>query len=546
MRHRRAFLIAMIALTVGAFAFRLPALGIRPFHGDEAVHAFKFLDLWVQGVYRYDHNEFHGPTLYYAALPSIWLHGRHSFASCTESDFRLPIVLFGAAMVLVIAPLSSGLGKRAIFCAGILAAISPALVFYSRYYIQETLLAFFTLATIACGWQYSRHMKRRWLLLAGVSAGLMIASKETAVLSFAAVVGAMLLTPVWTRLVEGQVQRSWKTWPIRLVAISIGVALFVACLFISGFGTNHDGPLGVLTGPVDYLRSYTPWLHRARGATQHVYPWHYYLDILLWTKSPRGPIYSEAPIVILAIVGALAGLLPHKKRVGRELPPKWSISESRMFRGSSALVRFLTFYSLILTALYSAIPYKTPWCLLSFLCGMILLAGVGAVALLQLARSIPVQVIVGVVLAAGCVQLEVQAYRASYVTFTDPENPYVYAQPVADAVNLGARASDIARYSGIGPDMVVKIVWGDDYHWPIPWYLRQFKNTGFYHDTSDPAAPLLLASPEFEEDLTKKLDKTHILTPSFGIRPGVIAQVWVRNDVWEKYLKNRPKPKDDD
>ena len=341
MRHRRAFLIAMLVLTAGALAFRLPALGSRPFHGDEAVHAFKFLELWSRGVYRYDHNEFHGPTLYYAALPTIWLHGRHSFAQCTEADFRLPIVLFGAAMVLVIAPLSSGLGKRAIFLAGILTAISPALVFYSRYYIQETVLAFFTLATLACGWQYSRHHRRHLLLLAGVSAGLMIASKETAALSFAAMIGALLLTSAWTRLIDRQPPPNGKTWPIRDVALSIGLALFVACLFISGFGTDHPGPWGVLTGPMDYLRSYTPWLHRAAGATQHVYPWKYYFDILLWTKAPRGPLYSEAVIVVLALVGIVSRCCPTrrcligKRRHGGRLRTNGRTGGSSPYFGSS-------------------------------------------------------------------------------------------------------------------------------------------------------------------------------------------------------------------
>ncbi len=44
--------------------------------------------------------------------------------------------------------------------------------------------------------------------------------------------------------------------------------------------------------------------------------------------------------------------------------------------------RFLAFYTLVLTGLYAIIPYKTPWCMLSFLDGMILLAGVGAWAIL--------------------------------------------------------------------------------------------------------------------------------------------------------------------
>ena len=40
---------------------------------------------------------------------------------------------------------------------------------------------------------------------------------------------------------------------------------------------------------------------------------------------------------------------------------------------------------------YSAIPYKTPWCLLGFLHGMILLAGVGAVVLVRSARGVLAQ-----------------------------------------------------------------------------------------------------------------------------------------------------------
>ena len=98
--------------------------------------------------------------------------------------------------------------------------------------------------------------------------------------------------------------------------------------------------------------------------------------------------------------------------------------------------------------------------------------------------------------------------------------------------------------------MVVKVIWVDDYHWPIAWYLREFITAqnlqGFYHDTGDPAAPLILASPEFEDALTKKLDKSHIMVKFFGLRPGVFAQAWVRMDVWERYLKMRPKPVETD
>ena len=64
-----------------------------------------------------------------------------------------------------------------------LTAISPALVFYSRYYIQETLLVFFTLAAVGCGWRYLRTHRLGWIVAAGASVGMMHATKETWILS---------------------------------------------------------------------------------------------------------------------------------------------------------------------------------------------------------------------------------------------------------------------------------------------------------------------------------------------------------------------------
>src|SRR5437868_14087298 len=113
MIRRYGFPIALIAITILAAALRLPALGNRPFHGDEAVHAFKFREVWEHGVYRYDPNEYHGPTLYYAALPIVALKHRHSFAETQESDYRLATALAGAAIIPLLWLFRDALGRRA-------------------------------------------------------------------------------------------------------------------------------------------------------------------------------------------------------------------------------------------------------------------------------------------------------------------------------------------------------------------------------------------------------------------------------------------------
>ena len=181
---RLALAAAALAALTAALLLRLPELGVRPMHGDEAVHAFKFAELWERGVYRYDPNEYHGPTLYYAALPTVWLSGRHHFGEMQEADFRLATALIGAAMAPLVLLLSDGLGRRAAAAAALLTAVSPAFVFYSRYFIQEVPLAFFTLAAIACSWRYRQSGRTGWLVAAAAAAGLMIATKETALLTF--------------------------------------------------------------------------------------------------------------------------------------------------------------------------------------------------------------------------------------------------------------------------------------------------------------------------------------------------------------------------
>ena len=136
-------------------------------HTDEAVHADKFgLDLLEQGIYQYDPNEYHGPTLNYFTLIPAWLAGERTYAEIDEVTLRIVPVVFGTALILLIAGLAGGLGLEAV-AAAVLAALSPAMVFYSRYYIQEMLLACFTLGLIVCGYRYVRTRSLVWALAAG-------------------------------------------------------------------------------------------------------------------------------------------------------------------------------------------------------------------------------------------------------------------------------------------------------------------------------------------------------------------------------------------
>ncbi len=177
-RSHIVFGILALAVLAGALAFRLPWLAWRPMHADEANQAVKAGDeLWDQGRYRYDPFEHHGPSLYYLTLPSLYLRGVTDFAHSTEADYRIVPVVFGAGLILLLFLVTDGLGLPAALVAGLLIAISPAMVFYSRYYIQEMLLVFFTFAAIGCAWRYIRNPRLGWAVATGACFGLMHATK---------------------------------------------------------------------------------------------------------------------------------------------------------------------------------------------------------------------------------------------------------------------------------------------------------------------------------------------------------------------------------
>jgi len=521
---RSLFGILLLAVVAGALAFRLPRLGLRPMHGDEANQAVKAGDLHETGIYRYDPAEHHGPSLYYLTLPSIWLSPARRFAETVESTYRVVPALFGAALVLLLLLAADGLGRPAAVAAGVLTAVSPAMVFYSRYYIQETLLVFFTFAALVSAWRYARTRSVGWAVAAGASFGLLHATKETWVLAAMAMGAGLGLTALWGRWC-GDATAAAKTEPEpeanskpRLAhgAAAAGAAVLVAVVLYSAFGAN-------LRGPLDSLLAFVTYGKRAGGEGLHDHPWHYYLSILIADHPARGFLWSEGLIVGLSVVGAVEGL----RRGG--VPD-----------GAAPLVRFLAFYTLVLTALYAVIPYKTPWCLIGFLHGMILLAGVGAAALVRWMSWRPARWAAGAVLLVLAAQLGWQSYQLSFRFCADPRNPYVYAHTSTDAVNLADTVGRIAQVLPRPEEMTVHVITPENY-WPLPWYLRRFDRVGWSHEVlQDPGvdlgADVIVTSPEIQEKLDARLRGTYARPGLYGLRPGVLLALYVRDALWQSFL----------
>jgi uncharacterized protein (TIGR03663 family) len=516
---RWSALAALLVAFAAALALRLPHLSARPLHNDEAVNAIKATQLLQTGHYAYDPDEYHGPTLHYAALPFLWLTGADRI---NESTLRLPTVFFGAALILLLLLFKDGLPNGTLGWAALFLAISPAMVFYSRYFIHEMLLVFFSALALGAAWQYVQTHKGIWAAVTGASVGLMYATKETFVLSIVAATFAATVTTFMgrarrsARAAEDESTSAASTKPSAThIALAVASFLLIWLLFFSSFFTN-------LHGLLDSIRTYLPWLKRAGGHSPHIHPWYFYLQRLAWFHSAKGPVFTEGLIPVLAVVGMFVSL-----------------------KTKLRLPTFLTFYTLILAALYSAISYKTPWCLLNFLFGMIVLAGIGAAALIAPFANRFAKVLITIVLLGLSAQLAAQSYRASYVYAADRRNPYVYAQTVPDLLNLVQKVEGIAQVSTNRYDTVIKIITPDGDYWPLPWYLRRFKHIGWYDAVpKDPYAPIMIVAAQLDARYDEKSDKKWIMVGLTELRPGKFLELYVEAELWKNYVANLPQERD--
>jgi uncharacterized protein (TIGR03663 family) len=442
------WILGTMVLMALAAQIRWKGISARPLHADEAVHAFK-LDELIKGTWTYDPHDYHGPTIYYFALPILKMAGARDIAEFTDVQLRLVPLIFGVALIPLLWLLRDAIGKTAMAAAGIFTALSPAMVFYSDYYIQEMVFVFFTAGAIACVWRYTLTKRFGWLIGCSIFFGLAASTKETWIISAAAAAWGILA--VWVHaLAQGRPRfnvikfaRELHAW--RVVAL-IGVAFFVWAAVLS---VGFSKPRGIIDG----FRFFSTYVTRNAEATEHHHPWNYYLSDVMgigW-----GINWTEGVILPLAALGFLAAATG----IGIK-------KERRDF------AFFTAAFAIFVLMIYSAISYKTPWCLLTFIWGMIVLAGIGVSAAIALVRPYLnhwAAIAAAVLLAAPVFFLQQRAALLTVKLSTnEARNPYVYSGTLGGARDVQAYVEKLVK---IKPD--AKICMEMPESWPMAWYLRR-------------------------------------------------------------------------
>ncbi len=517
LKRRGAWWLFAAALALGAFFFRYPHLADRPMHTDEAVHAAKLGILLETGQYQYDPHEYHGPVIYYAALPFVRAAGALTLAEIPdEVPLRLPIIVFGALLVLATALSAGSIGRPEAGFAALLLAVSPAFSFYSRYYIQEVPFTLFCFLALGAGWRLLETHRVAWAVAAGLSLGTAIALKETwiMVMGTAGLAGGLL-----------QLTSARRPWPLPfpwrrftgLFALAACVSIGTALAFLSNFFRNPSAIIDTFTAMIGYASRGVSGDSSTFGAAIHEYPWYYYLQLLTWPQVDGPWLWTEAGTLLLGCIGIAAVI--------------------RRWTSARGVWHFIVIFTILITAFYSAIPYKTPWNVLPMLAAWCLLAGRGFAALVHLAgRRRWLGIAIGTALLAWPAALAVQSWRATIERPADIRNPYTYSPTSSNLLRLAKRANQLAAIDPKGNEMLIQIISPANDYWPLPWYLRRFDNIGYYTNFSAlrPDAAMVISAADPDEATLAALAPRQ--TEFYGLRSEIILTALIRQDLWDAFM----------
>ncbi len=177
---------------------RFWGLGDKPLHHDESLHAYFSLQLmhnmenWLgcfsptASCYHYD-PLLHGPfQFHFIALVykiSQWLGAPDHGVNTTT--VRILAATLGTLIVGLPYFLRDYLGKVGAWLACFLLAVSPSMVYFSRFAREDIYMACFTLLLVVAIARYVRDRQLRWLILAAVAFSLSYATKEATFLTIA-------------------------------------------------------------------------------------------------------------------------------------------------------------------------------------------------------------------------------------------------------------------------------------------------------------------------------------------------------------------------
>ena len=184
------WLASCVLITIIATALRFLMLPLKPLHHDEGVNGWFLTNLFRDGEYKYDPANYHGPTLYYISLAFTKIFGLNTYS------IRASVAIWGVLIVVLTFFLRRYLGKVGSLCAALFLALSPGMVYISRYFIHEMFFVFLSLAIVVSVVMFIEN-RRAGIFAIGWMALILLVCFLPSTLKLATLLGGESGTAVW-------------------------------------------------------------------------------------------------------------------------------------------------------------------------------------------------------------------------------------------------------------------------------------------------------------------------------------------------------------
>ena len=457
--ERIFILIFIIALFV-----RFWQLDLKLLHHDEAIHAWFSYELLTTGAWAYDPS-YHGPFLYYVTAGMFALFG--------DSDLvaRLLPALFGTLIIPLVYSIHriGYIDKKQTLIAALLLALSPEMIYFSRFLRHDIFMLFFTLLLVAAILYYFEYGQTRYAVIAAIAIGGALSCKEempVILLIFA----SFFIYGVWRR--KFTLPPDWKYDCI----LGVFIVFVIMSVLYSAFGSHLDTLIGQ-----NFALNTTGWYK----AIEHWVAMHNQqrLGGPLYFYIPFYVLY-EVPIFILAIIGTLQllgkGLDPSlfirrlKNRIKYRITavPTAELAaislqqlknQEQGFTKSDLFFSFCVYWMILVMIFYAFVGEKVPWLIIPQLLPMCF------VAVYKLNWQKMVFAII------GCLFLAVMTWHVAFI-------PADINEPIVQVQN-----SEDLRYVMQLIDASDHVVVASKNYWPLPWYYRgdRWNKIKFYGDIVD-------------------------------------------------------------
>jgi len=307
------------------------------------------------------------------------------------------------------------------------------MVFYSRYAIHEVV---FALSLVLFFYFWLRARNGDWSKSVVVGLGLSLGSMMSLKKTFFIFIGCLLIADsIHFRLYLGRAKE---------FLFVVGIAfLFAAVLFTGGFQDS--------SGIRNFFEAFTFWKNTGDTGNGHAKPAYYWIQIMAQYEWPM-------------VLGLIA-------------------SPFVLFLKKAPEVRLLVVMTFGHFLAYTIIPYKTPWCMISFYWGFAIYLGyliAGSHWKWTKHWVLKMAIVFGVLFSIN------ESYRVAYRDVDSNDHPYIYGQTFRSF--MGPLNKIVAK-GKTNPDWrkVTRIQVVSEFTWPLPWVLGEFGSVGYYSISNAPA-----------------------------------------------------------